>query len=195
VQELPDTRDSLLLQIREPENRLAWEEFVEIYRPVIYRTATARGLQHADAMDLVQTVFIAVAGSIANWEKRNENSRFRHWLLRIARNATINAITRQPPDRPVGGGLPAEDQVIETESASQLDLEYRRQLYLRAAEQVRGKVDENTWQAFELTALQGMAIEETARELGKSPGAVYAARSRIMKQLASLVSKLEESYQ
>ena len=76
MQELPDTRESLLLQIRDPENRAAWEAFVEIYRPVVYRFASSRGLQNADALDLVQTVFIAVANSIANWEKQNG-----HWRI------------------------------------------------------------------------------------------------------------------
>ena len=199
MQELPDTRESLLLQIRDPENRAAWEEFVEIYRPVVYRFASSRGLQNADALDLVQTVFIAVANSIASWEKQNDRTRFRHWLLRVARNATINAITRRPLDQPMGGNSGAEElfscAVSDGESASQIDLEYRRQLYLRAAAQVRANVEEATWQAFELTAVRSMAIEDAARELGKSVGAVYAARSRIMKQLASTVSSLEESYE
>lgn len=198
VEELPETRNSLLMQLRQPENAAAWEEFVELYRPVIYRTARARGLQHADAMDLVQTVLISVAGSIGGWEKRNEQTRFRHWLLRVAKNATINSITRRPPDLPVGG-LETEEflvdrQVSDVESASRIDLEYRRQLYLQAADQVRANVDESTWQAFELTAVHEMSIADTARELGKTVGAVYASRSRIMKQLSDIVSKLEESY-
>ena len=68
-------------------------------------------------------------------------------------------------------------------------------MYLRASEQVRSKVENETWQAFELTAVNGMPIEEAARESGKSVGSVYAARSRIMKQLADIVSQLEKSYQ
>ena len=198
MHELPETRDSLLLQIREPENREAWEEFVEIYRPVVYRFAVSKGLQHADALDLVQTVFIAIAGSIARWEKLDEKSRFGNWLLRVAKNATINAITRRPQDQAAGGSdvveelgnLPNQND----ENSLQIDAEYQRQLYLRAAEQIRSNVTQTTWQAFELTAIEGMSIEEAAQELGKSIGSVYAARSRIMKQLASIVSKLEESY-
>ena len=197
VQELPETRESLLLQIRDQENRVAWEEFVEIYRPVVYRLAVSRGLQHADAMDLVQTVFISVASSIARWQKLNERTRFRHWILRVAKNATINAITRRPPDQAIGGGLPRE--LIEharsnAESKLELNLQYQRQLYLRASEQVRQIVSKENWQAFELTAIKGIAIDQAATELGKSVGAIYAARSRIMKRLSDIVSQLEESY-
>jgi RNA polymerase sigma-70 factor (ECF subfamily) len=199
VQELPDTRDSLLLEIREPENREAWEEFVAIYRPVVYRLATTKGLQHADALDLVQTVFITIANSIASWEKANPNARFRYWLLTIAKNATLNALTRRPRDQPLGGESIQPELLYGEmrcdEDRSQIELEYRRQLFLRAAEQVRTSVENSTWQAFELTAVQGMAIEEAASELGKSVGAVYAARSRIMKRLTDVVTELEEAYQ
>lgn len=197
MQDLPETRESLLLQIREPENRAAWEEFVEIYRPVVYRIGMARGLQHADALDLVQTVFISIAGSIADWEARDDRTRFRHWLLRVAKNATINAITRRSPDRATGGDSMAHElvnrSVEDGESASQIDLEYRRQLYRRAAGQIRTTVTEVTWQAFELTAIKGMSIEEAARETGMSAGAIYGARSRIMKRLSETVANLEES--
>ena len=199
MKELPETRDSLLLQIQSQENREAWEEFVEIYRPVVYGVAVSRGLQHADALDLVQTVFVSVANSIARWERSNEKTRFRHWLLRVAKNATINAVTRRPPDQAMGGdGIPQDliEQVrYDSPSEQELDLEYRRQLYVRAAEQVRTRVSESNWAAFQLTAIDGVSIEAAAQELGKSVGAIYAARSRIMKQLAMIVSQLEESYQ
>lgn len=199
MKEIPETRESLILQIQSPQNRSAWEEFVEIYRPVVYGLAVSRGLQHADALDLVQTVFLSVANSIARWEKDGEKTRFRNWLLRIAKNATINALTRRPPDQGVGGdGMPNE--LLEHDSGSvlselDLDLEYKRQVYLRAAEKVRQKVSEANWMAFEMTAIEGLAIEAVARELGKSVGAIYAARSRIMKQLSDVVSQLEESYE
>lgn len=199
MNELPETRTSLLLQIQSQENREAWEEFVEIYRPVVYGVAVSRGLQHADALDLVQTVFVSVANSISRWEKLNEKSRFRHWLLRVAKNATINAVSRRPPDRAQGGSGFSQDQIEQIQhdapSEIELDREYQRQLYLRAAEKVRARVTKENWTAFKLTAIDGVPIEEAAHELGKSVGAIYAARSRIMKQLSIIVSKLEESYQ
>ena len=85
--------------------------------------------------------------------------------------------------------------VEDGESESQIDLEYKRQLYRRAAEQVRVSVSEVTWQAFEMTAVKGFPIEEAARETGMSVGAIYGARSRIMKRLTEIVAKLEDSYQ
>ena len=197
MQELPETRESLLLQVRDKSNHRAWQEFVDLYRPVVYRVALARGLQHVDALDLVQTVFIVVAEAIGDWEKRDPKARFRYWLLRVARNATINALTRRPFDQPLAG-IPV-DELLEqlpqpSETATLVQLEYRRALFQRAAELVSVDIHPDTWKAFELTAINGLSKEAAAHELGKTVGTIYAARSRVMKRLATTVSELEGEY-
>jgi RNA polymerase sigma-70 factor (ECF subfamily) len=197
VTQFPETRESLILQVKDPANRAAWEQFVDLYRPVIYRIARARGAQNADAEDLAQQVLIAVAGSIGRWEKSDKSTRFRHWVRRIARNAIVNAMTRRPLEQATGSSsvqdlLSAEPARDEPTDAL-IETELRRELYLRAAKIVRLDINEETWQAFELTVLESMSGADAARELGKSIGTVYAARSRVMKRLRDAIAELEES--
>lgn len=197
MNDFPATRESLLLKIRNPDNAVAWEEFVNIYRPVVYRIATARGLQHADALDLVQTVFVSIAGAIPRWEKRSGSTKFRHWLKRVAKNATLNALTRKSPFQADGGStavcLLNEHPSPDAATQSMIDLEYRRELFLRAAEEVRADIQPDTWKAFELTAIDGMKNEQAAKELGKSIGTIHASRSRVMKRLSTAVARMEGS--
>ena len=56
MQQIPDTRSSLILRLADNVDGEAWDEFVEIYEPFIYRYARRRGLQDADARELVQDV-------------------------------------------------------------------------------------------------------------------------------------------
>lgn len=72
----PTTRYSLLLRIADPQNHAAWLEFVAIYEPLVYRLARRRGLQDADARDLCQEVFRAVAGAAHRWEPDPHAGRF-----------------------------------------------------------------------------------------------------------------------
>lgn len=195
--EFPETRDSLLVQVRSLANREAWDEFALTYRPVIYRLARHKGLQDADAQDLAQRVLMAVASAIGSWEKSSESVRFRHWLRRIARNAILNALSRQPLDR-AAGGTSVQEFLLEQpgydpHADAQIELEYRRELYLRAARIVRSDVEPETWRAFELTVVENRSIDEAAVELDKPVGTIYAARSRIMRRLRKAVQELEQA--
>jgi RNA polymerase sigma-70 factor (ECF subfamily) len=182
----PTTRLSLLLRIRDKGNQSAWEEFVATYSPAIYRFARQKGLQDADARDLAQNTLAAVANQIGDWKVDNDRARFRTWLSRIALNQTITMYRRRKPDVARGGttGVAVLDR--EAIDPGDLDLNHRREVFRFLARKVRAEFEEATWQAFWMTAVEGISIEEAARSLGRSVGAIYTARSRIVRRLQEL---------
>lgn len=193
--EFPDTSESLIIQVRDPSDREAWERFEQLYRPVIFRIARAKGLQHADALDLVQQVLFSVSKAISQYEKRDDGTPFRNWVSRISRNAIVKALSRGPRDRAAGGtqimdvlrDVPSADAAID----ALIDTEYRREIYSKAASVVRREVAEATWLAFEMTVLQSRSIDQAAHTLAVSTGSVYAARSRVMRRLRDVVRCLD----
>jgi RNA polymerase sigma-70 factor (ECF subfamily) len=86
-----------------------------------------------------------------------------------------------------------EQPSADLEPDAQIELEYRRELYSRAARIVRGDVEPETWRAFEMTVIENRSIDAAAVELGKPVGTIYAARSRIMRRLRQAVQELERS--
>lgn len=191
----PETRHSLLLRVRNADDSEAWDEFTEIYRPVICRLATFRGMQHADAEDLAQQVLVAIAGAVDRWEPDGKRAKFRTWIRRIAENAILNALTRGIPDR--GSGDDATRAFLELSpgrSGPDSDLlrtELRREVFIRAARQIRNEFSEQTWQSFWLTAVEGIDVETVAADLGRTRGSVYASRSRVMKRLKQKVEEFD----
>ena len=193
---MPDTRDSLIMQVQNPANREAWEQFTAIYRPIVYRLARTRGLQDADADDLAQQVLLAVARAIPDWQRNNSQARFRHWLRWIAKNAILNALTRGSKELAIGGsgftnlihGVSKPDNI-----ELQLELEYRRQVYRQAAEIVRDAVQEQTWRVFMMTIIEGQSTESVARQMSITIGNVHAIRSRVMRRLQIAVKDIQEA--
>src|SRR5208337_1334385 len=73
----PTTRQSLLVRLKDPKVGQAWGEFVAIYASLIDRLAPAKEFQEADAADLAQDVFRAVAGAIDRLLAKDPADRFR----------------------------------------------------------------------------------------------------------------------
>ena len=193
----PSTRPSLLLRLKAPRDERAWAEFVEIYEPLIRRLARARGLQGADTDDLAQDVFRAVAVAIEQWDPDPARGSFRGWLFRIARNLIVNLLAarrRQGASFGAGGTEMVEllrAQPSDSEDSALFDLEYRRQVFARAAQRACSHFQETTWQAFWRTAVDGKSGAAVAAELGLSVGAVYVARSRVLGRLAERVRQMQ----
>ena len=193
----PETRASLILRLRSAADVAAWDEFSEIYAPAVFRVASRHGLQPADADDLVQEVLVSVARSVSDWLERENRGRFRAWLFRIARNTAVDFLTKRK-FQPWGiGGEDAAQSLKELaaandEMSSDLDIEYRREVFRWASDHVREAVSESTWQAFWLTSVEQRPISEVAKQLGRSVGSVYIARSRVMKRLRMLAKQFEE---
>ncbi len=190
------TRASLILRIQDAEDMAAWDEFATIYGPVVFNFAMSRGFQAADAENLVQEVFLAVANSISNWLERDDRGSFRAWLLRIARNAAVDMIT-QKATRSLGrDGSEAQVHLVNfpepSELSSALDLAYERMVFQWASERVRASVAEHTWQAFWLTSIEELSVEAAAARLKTRPGNIYFARSRVLARIKELVQQYQD---
>ncbi len=192
---MPETSESLLLRVRDPRDRSAWDRFDAIYRPVVYRVARRAGWQHSDAEDLAQRVMLSVAKAIPDWQKDNNKGGFRSWLYQIARNALISTLRMSGRDIAIGGSDFLErSQAIENpgdDIERLIEEEHHRSLLRTAAELVRDEFHASSWQAFWLTTLGELSVPEAAEKLKLSTGSVYAARSRILRRLQEVAKQYE----
>jgi RNA polymerase sigma-70 factor (ECF subfamily) len=191
----PATRASLIVKLRDPSDEMAWSEFVTLYEPLVYRLARQKGLQDADARDLCQEVFRAVAQAVDRWEPGRGS--FRGWLSRIARNMLINFLTRKQSQFR-GSGATSVIELLERQPApdpsasAHFEAEYQRRVFQWAADDVRGEFTASTWQAFWQSAVEDRPPSQVAAELDLSVGAVYIARSRVLARLKRRIEKLAD---
>src|SRR3954467_11681885 len=149
--EQPATRASLLVRLRDSDDTVAWNHFVELYVPLIYGFFRRQGMQDADAVDLAQEVLTRVSQGIRRLEYDPDRGTFRGWLFTVVRNRWRTWAARPQ--------LPREDAPLEEQAAPADDKaweeDYRRRLFDWAADEVRPTVAPATWQAFWRTSLDG----------------------------------------
>lgn len=190
----PETRHSLIQRLQDGGDDAAWEEFASIYRPIIVRIALRKQLQFDDAEDLAQQVLLLVLKNIGKWKADPARARFRTWLQTVVRNATMNALSRRPKDQASGGTTSLQQLHHRPDKADSLwfDLEWQRETLRWVAQQVRGEFESTTWTAFWDTAIEQLSAQEVAKRIGKSVGAVYIARSRVMQRIKQRIAELDE---
>jgi RNA polymerase sigma-70 factor (ECF subfamily) len=194
--EPPLTRVTLLNRLKDGADADAWHEFVHLYGPVVYGFARKRGLQDADAADLMQEVLRSVARNAVRMEYDPKRGTFRGWLYTVTRNKIYNFLNGQR-NRPRGSGDPSAqdrlDSIADRNSDREDDweLEYQRQLSAKAMEAVQDEFQPNTWQAFWRTAVEGRPAQDVGSELKMTPGAVYVAKSRVLARLREEVQRLQ----
>jgi RNA polymerase sigma-70 factor (ECF subfamily) len=196
IADIPATRASLLVRLRDPHDAAAWGEFVDLYAPLLYGYLRKQGLQDADAVDLSQDVLQAVAGAVGRLEYDPARGAFRNWLFTVVRRKLSNW-RRAQRNRPDGDTGRESHRILKQLPApegaeAEWEAEWQQRLFAWACEQVRPDVTETTWQAFWRTAIDDQPGKQVAADLGLSVAAVYRARSRVLARLKELIRTAQE---
>ena len=190
MSDFPETRISLLLRIRDADDQDAWQDFTEVYQPVIHRLAKKRGFQDADAHDITQDVLVKISSRIREFEPGNGQARFRTWLTAVCRNALIDAFRKCG-----SGGVTGLEHVSQLHqqdvSVDDIEWEHRRAVFRQAARDVSVDVERTTWQAFWMTAVEGQPAKQVAADLNMRVGSVYTARCRVLQRIKDKVAEYE----
>jgi RNA polymerase sigma factor (sigma-70 family) len=179
------TRATLLSRVRNASDVAAWREFEDRYRELLVRFCVSRGVQHADAEDVVQVVMANVSRAMASFQYDPSRGRFRDYLFRCARNA-ISQVARRPNVR--AAALDDHDGSVPSGEAAAWEREWVAHHYRLALATVRETFDARSVELFEKN-VAGMSVASIAREYEMSEQAVHKVRQRIRARMEELVAQ------
>jgi RNA polymerase sigma factor (sigma-70 family) len=180
---------------RDPDNQVAWKEFVQRYGSKIYRWCRHWQLSDADAEDVTQMVLLKLAEKMRSFVYDPSRS-FRAWLKTLTQHAWSDFVEgRGRPGR--GSGDSEALNVLHTVAArddlvKHLEEQFDQELLQEAMNRVRARVQPRTWDAFRLLALEGVAGADAARQLDLKVATVFVHRSNVQKMLKDEIRRLEE---
>jgi RNA polymerase sigma factor (sigma-70 family) len=190
------TSPELIRMVADCGDHAAWLRFYSRYDPHLKRWCRGFGLDADSAEEVCQRIWIEVAKRMRTFHY-DPTRTFRGWLRRLCKSRTIDFLRRH---NAADGFLGLDDCVDEWGAGAggttddpeegdpgEADAEGRRFLLFgeadRIQEAVRRKIKPGTWEAFWLVAICDWTVERTAKTLGMTHIAVYAARDRVARML------------
>jgi RNA polymerase sigma factor (sigma-70 family) len=192
----PSTRATLLARLYRSgtTDAEAWREFVDLYGRQVYKWCRCWDLQDADAREVTQQVLLQLVTKMQEFVYDPARS-FRAWLKTVTQRTWLN-LAESRAHRPLAAGgsgpwerlltIPARDDLTQ-----RLEEEFDRELLDKAMVRVRLRVAPHNWEAFRLTALDGVPAAEVAVRLSMKIGSVYAARSNVQRLIREEMEKLD----
>jgi RNA polymerase sigma-70 factor (ECF subfamily) len=187
------TSHTLLRLLALPEADAAWEVFIERYGPLINARCRRAGLQPADADDIRGAVLSQLVQALRTF-RYDPARRFRGYLKQVVDNAIASywrTIRMRPGWVGAGGDAGGELPGSLGELGAELDerIQEHAEEISRKLDRVRFEVGPAAWQAFWLTAVDGLSGAEAAARLGQTPAAVFMAKSRVLARLRAAAGR------
>ena len=166
-------------------DEISWNEFYFRYAPVIRAAGSGFRFNDAECDDLVQSVMLKFFTHSRTFVYRRGEVKFRTYFSRIVHNQAVDMIRRGATQKNLPGELSES-----TEPFSDLFMEeWRKAVFAEATDELRQRVDEKTFLAFELYGLQNRDVGKVAAALDMPPNQIYAAKNRCVKILRRIVER------
>jgi RNA polymerase sigma-70 factor (ECF subfamily) len=177
-----------------PCDQAAWDRFVRVYGPRIRGWCRRWGLQEADSEDVTQDVLLRLSRNLRAFAYDPSRS-FRGWLRAVTRNALADFLADR--GRQCRGS--GDDQVLERlrtvqardDLLERLEDQFDSEVVAAACARARERVEPRTWEAFRLTAHEGLSGDDVAARLGMSVATVFKAKSRVLSFIREEIKRLD----
>lgn len=176
------TQDSeLLLQFRNPDTKeQAFTAIIKKYQEKLYWHVRRMVVEHEDANDVLQNVFIRVWNGLENFR---EDSQLYTWLYRIATNECLTFLEQQKKKAAVSlsdveSGL--SNKIKADKYFDPAKLEWKLQLAIQ-------QLPEKQRIVFSLRYYDEMPYEEMSRVLETSEGALKASYHHAVKKIEDYI--------
>ena len=195
------THASLLERLKDLEDQDSWQQFYCTYRKVIFNFAIKHGLSGTEAEEVVQETVITVARNLPEFQYNPARCSFKSWLFSLSLWRIRDQIRKRRPEDVTVHRQPGETDRTATLDrfpcpeeeplAALWDQEWKQDQFERALEKLRTRVDEKSFQIFDLYALHQWPGRKVARSLGVSLARVYVTKHRIQALLSREIHHLQ----
>ena len=183
----PTTSKTLLDRIAAGDE-ISWDEFYERYSGIVQALATFNGLNDAEADDICQQVMLQFFKQSKTFKFDPDIARFRTYFGKII-NSRIKDHFRRKKEVPSDE---IEPEPFEGKTDELFLTEWRKMILQEAERELKNRVAPETFQAYELYAVQSRPVEKVAAYLNCSVNQVYQAKKRCFAMMREILIRMNE---
>lgn len=183
------TRQTLLHRVRDPADREAWDEFFELYAPLLEGYARAHGLARDDAEEVRDQCLEVLTKKLPDFEYQRARGSFSAWLHRIAHAKVIDLVRAKKVRARESvelTSLAAADSDLEEHWTRQWRAEHLRY----ALERVRHDEPPERFQVFELLLVDELSVSEVCARTSLRATQVYKIKAALLKRVRAVLERL-----
>lgn len=182
------TRSSVLRAVANTENEAAWQRLFDLYAGFVFSIARSKGLNDADADDIVQVVFTDLARNLPTFQYDRAKGKFRSYLTGLVHWRVKDKFRERNRDA-------ALKDVIETKPGDDngfSEREWQAAALEEALRRIKPEVRPDHYAAFVASAVDGQDTETVMKLYGLSRDNLYQIRNRLTAKLREVVAKVLE---
>ena len=184
----PTTSKTLLDKIASGDE-ISWDEFYLKYAPIVKALAKFKGLDANAADDVCQQVMLQFFKQSKTFRFDPNIARFRTYFGRIVNAKITNFYRDNNEPVPVAE---TEETSVDPETDTLFMNEWRKVVIKEAEQELKQRVSPETFQAYQLYAVQGRPVEKVAAFLDCSTNQVYQAKKRCFKMMREILLSMNK---
>ena len=183
----PTTSKTLLDKISSGDE-ISWNDFYDKYSPIVKALAKFKGLDAAAADDICQQVMMQFFKQSKTFKFDPNIAKFRTYFGRIV-NAKITNYYRKRGE--LSSDEP-EEIPVDSEEGNLFMNEWRKAVLKEAEQELKQRVAPETFQAYELYAVQNRPVKKVAEYLDCTENQVYQAKKRCFAMMREILLAMNE---
>ena len=192
-----NTRQTLLLKLKNQRDESAWNDFYDTYHRYIRAILWNMSLSEQDASDVLQTVMLKLWDKLPEFDYQKSRGRFRNWISVTTANTARNYIRSENRLYNCLNGEKSEwledytNPVLPPEIEEISYREWEKFVSTMAWENVSQNLSENVKEVFE-RLMKGEKVRDIANDLGLPENTVIVYKNRVKNKMMMEIVSLQE---
>ena len=185
------TRSSVIRAVAATENAAAWNRLFDLYAGFVYSIVRRKGLNDADADDIVQMVFADLARNLPSFKYDREKGRFRSYLAALVKWRVIDRLKAVRRDADLKADFMEEAKsAATTEDEDFEEREWQSAAMEETLRRIKPEVRPEHYAAFVASAVEGQDTDVVTKLYGISRDSLYQIRKRLTVKLREKLAEV-----